>query len=65
MKTEFQTNYGKIILEEKEFDSDFPNSTFFEMYDEDNGYYGEFVTHNPNDITAKEIEEQIMENLNY
>lgn len=60
----FDTIYGTITLKEI-FATDFPEFRIFDMYDENGGYYGEIATDNPNALTTDEVEEKIMENVNY
>ena len=62
----FDTIYSTISLKEiPNNDANFPDFKIFEMYDKNGGYYGQIATDNPNTLTANEIEEKIMENVNY
>ena len=54
--------YGKIYCVPR-FDAD-ENESFFDLYDDEDGYYGELHGVAEDEITSEMVEEQIDENLN-
>lgn len=66
MEKVFETSYGMITCRYA-FDPDtsLDGEGFFDMYDEDGGYYGELHTDTDDidELTSDDIEEQIEENL--
>ena len=61
--TTFNTSFGRIILANATKDEDFPGTTFYDLYDENGGYYGQISTDNVDELTDKIVEEEIYDNI--